>query len=126
MPTGYIDPQTLQVSPKAPVEANATSATLTVANMGKIQTNTGAVGAVALTLPAAADAAGCAFRVYITAAQPVTIEPGGVTEKIYLGGDGVANKHLAIAGVIGNFAELYSDGETWLVTYHSGVATKEA
>lgn len=123
--TGYMVPDPPRIAPNATVEANAASATLTAANMGKIQTNTGASGTVALTLPSAAVVAGLGLKVQVTAAQVVQLVP--VTgEKIFLGGSGVASKYCQIAGVIGNYIDIFSDGVQWLVIDYSGVATKEA
>ncbi len=122
--TGYLVPAPPFVSPKATVVAKAANATLTVADMGKQITNTGAAAGITLTLPAAADAAGTGFRVQVTVAQAVTLDPG--TGKIYLGGSGVADKNCVIAGVIGNYADVHSDGVDWLVVAYSGVVTKEA
>ncbi len=122
--TGYLVPAPPFVSPKATVAAHAANATLTDADMGKQHTNTGAAAGITLTLPSAADAAGCSFRVQVTVAQAVTLDP--LTGKIYLGGSGVADKTLGIAGVIGNYADVYSDGVDWMVTHYSGVLTKEA
>ena len=125
MPMGYDYPALLRVSAKATVEANANSATLTAANFGKIQTNTGAGANVALTLPAASAVAGCAVRAAVTAAQTIQFIPA-TGEKIYLNGSGAADKYVQIAGVIGNFIEVYSDGVDYVVTAYSGVATKQA
>jgi hypothetical protein len=125
MPTGYYAPVPPQVSAKATVVAKAADATLTVADFGKQITNTGAAGTVVLTFPKAADAAGCSIRVQITVAQIVRVLP--VTgESVYLGGSGVASKYLNIAGVIGNYCDIYSNGESYEVTAYSGVVTKEA
>jgi hypothetical protein len=125
MPTGYMVPLPPVVAPNATVEANTADATLTVANFGKIQTNTGASGAVVLTLPAASTAAGCALKVQLTVAQIVRLTPA-TGEKIFLGGSGVASKYAAIAGVIGNFLDLFCDGVSYHVVNYSGVVTKEA
>lgn len=122
---GYMVPPTPLVNPKATVVAKAADATLTTANVsGNNITNTGASGTITLTLPSAANAAGCAVRIQLTVAQIVRADPSG-TEKVYLGGDGAAGKYVQIAGVIGNSAVLYSDGVDWLVTSYSGVLTKE-
>ena len=124
--TGYIIPQPPLVSPKATVVAQAATATLTAAQCsGKINTNTGAGAGIVLTLPAASSVAGCAFRVQLTVAQTVTLTPA-TGEKIYLGGSGVASKYALIAGVIGNFVDVYCDGVDYLITSYSGVVTKEA
>ena len=123
--TGYIIPKPPTMSPKASVEAHAADATLTATNFGKIQTNTGAAATVTLTLPKASDCTGCAIKFQVTAAQIVRVLP--VTgERVYLGGSGVASKYLNIAGVIGNYVDLFSDGEDFLVLGYSGILTKEA
>jgi len=107
------------------VKANASTATMKDYDFEKNNTNTGAVGTVALTLPVAASLKGQKTRIQLTAAQIVQLLPA-TGEKIYLGGDGVASKYLNIAGVIGNYAEVYCDGTSFYVTGYSGVLTKEA
>jgi hypothetical protein len=123
--TGYLVPQPPQVSPKATVEANAADAALTVANFGKIQTNTGASGTVVLTLPAASTVAGCSLKVQLTAAQIVRLTPAS-GEKVFLGGSGAASKYLQVAAAIGNYVDICCDGVDFLVMHYSGVLTKEA
>lgn len=123
--TGYFANDPMLVRPDATVQANAASATLTVANSGKIQTNTGASGAIVLTLPAVANAAGTGFKFQATAAQTIELLPQS-GEAIFLGGSGVVTKYALIAGVIGNFVDLYCDGAKWLIWNYSGVVTKEA
>lgn len=123
--TGYMIPDPPTLAPNATVEANAASATLTVANFGKIQTNTGSSGTVALTLPAASTVAGCGLKVQVTVAQIVQLVPAS-GEKVFLGGSGVASKYCQIAATIGNFLDLYCDGVQYLVMNYSGVVTKEA
>lgn len=125
MPTGVYVPPPPCVAANATVEANTADATLTAANAGKIQTNTGASGAVVLTLPAVATVAGLAFKIQVTVAQVMQFKPA-TGEKVFLGGSGVASKYVQIAGVIGNFIEIFSDGVQYHVTNYSGVATKEA
>lgn len=113
------------VPPTASVVAKTASGNITSTNFNKNITNTGASGTIALALPAAASYAGKVLRVQITVAQIVRLTPAS-GEAIYLGGSGVAGKYLQIAGVIGNFADIYCDGTQWLVTGYSGVLTKEA
>lgn len=113
------------ISPKASVSAKDATATLATTDFNKILTNTGASGTVVLTLPAAANVSGDGIKVQITVAQIVQLTPA-TGEKIYLGGSGVASKYLNIAGVIGNYADIYSDGTDYIVTNYSGVLTKEA
>ncbi|MBN2118507.1 MAG: hypothetical protein JW730_18180 [Anaerolineales bacterium] len=88
-------------------------------------TNTGAGASIDITLPAAASAAGMSIHVQITAAWPVVLIPAS-GESIYLGGSGVADEKLTIAGVIGNYADIYCDGERYLVFDYNGVLTKAA
>jgi hypothetical protein len=76
-------------------------------------------------MPAAALAAGLSLKVQLTVAQIVDLTPAA-GEKIFLGGSGVATKYCSIAGVIGNFLDLYCDGTDYLVVNYSGVVTKEA
>lgn len=113
------------ISPKATVSAQAATATLATTDFNKILTNTGTSGTVVLTLPAAASVAGSGIKIQVTVAQIVRLTPA-TGEKVYLGGSGVASKYLNIAGVIGNYADVYSDGTDYIVTSYSGVLTKEA
>ena len=107
------------------VSAQADTATLTSSDFDKVITNTGASDAITLTLPAAQDVEGQSIKVQLTAAKIVNLSPAS-TEAIYLWGDGVVNKDLIIAGVIGNYVDIHSDGTQYLVTGYSGVVTKEA
>jgi len=113
------------VDPTATVDAQSTNAVLTSTSFGKNVTNTGATGTITWTLPAAADVIGKVLRVQVTAAQITRLVPA-TGEKIYLGGDGVANKYAQVAGTVGNYADVYSDGTDYLVIGYSGVLTKEA
>jgi hypothetical protein len=107
------------------VTAKAATGNLAIADYGVNLTNTGAGAAIVLTLLAAASAAGMALRVHILAAFTVTLTPQ-TGEKIYLHGSGVASKYLLIAGVIGNYVDLFCDGEKYIVVNCNGVVTKEA
>lgn len=107
------------------VKANTSTATMKDYDFEKNNTNTGAADTIVLTLPAASSLAGKKCRFQITVAQIVQVKPA-TGEKIYLGGDGVASKYLAIAGTIGNYAEIYCDGTNFYVTAYSGVLTKES
>jgi len=113
------------LSPKATVATNATTGSIATADFPKNNTNTGSTATMVLTLPAAADVKDKFMRVQLTAAQIVQLVPAS-GEKIYLGGSGAADKYLQIAAVIGNYAELYSDGIDFLVMGYSGVLTKES
>lgn len=107
------------------VKANAATAAMNDYDFEKNNTNTGASGAIVLTLPAASSLKDKKTRIQLTVAQTVTLTPQ-TGEKIYLGGDGTASKYLLIAGVIGNYAEVYCDGTSFYVTAYSGVLTKES
>jgi len=113
------------VAPHVAANAKAATATLTASDFGKNITNTGASGTTVLTLPSASAVRGKCARFQTTVAQIVTLSPVS-TEAVFLGGNGVVNKDLLIAGVIGNYADVYSDGTRFLVTGYSGVVTKEA
>ena len=109
----------------ATVQAEAATTTLVAADFGLNLTNTGASGAVVYTLPAASAVAGKCARINITAAHQVSLSPVAA-DAIYLGGNGVDNKDVVIAGVIGNYVDLFSDGTNFFVTGYSGVVTKQA
>jgi hypothetical protein len=123
--SGLQVPPVPMVDPAAAVVAYDADAALALADYGKNITNTGAVGTVVLTLLPAAQAAGLPFRVYLTVDQIVQLLPT-TGESIYLAGDGVASKYLDIAAVIGNYVDVFCDGEKYLVQDYSGVVTKEA
>ena len=123
--TGIMVPAPPTLAADATVEANAGSATMALANFGKIQTNTGASATIVLTLPKAADVAGMVIRAAVLAAFIVRFTPVS-GEKVFLNGSGVASKYVNIAAVIGNFCDLYSDGVQFHVTNYAGVVTKEA
>lgn len=99
--------------------------TLTDLKNERIINNTGAGGTIVLTLPAVAKAKGYILLVNVLAAQIVRALPQ-TGEIINYNGSAVVTKYLNIAGVIGNFAEIYSDGTQWIVVNANGVVTKEA
>jgi hypothetical protein len=110
--------------PSASVVAHATTAPVTNTIASKNHTNTGAAAPTVITLPSADTMALQGFRYYLTVAQQVSLSPLA-TERIYLAGSGVLDKDLVIAGVIGNYADVYSDGASWYCVGHSGAVTKE-
>lgn len=125
MPSGYYRPQPQMVAANAAIVAHAANAVLVAADFGKHHTNTGAAAGITLTLPAASAVAGLAVRAVVLVAQTIQLIPatGGA---IYLNGSGVADKYAQIAGVIGNYIEVYSDGVVYHATVVNGVATKQA
>ena len=99
--------------------------TVLAADFGSILTNTGAAGTVVFTLPSAVTYPGTVLRFHLFAAQIVRLLP--VTgQAVNLNSSAVVTKYLNIAGVIGNYCEIVSDGTQWLVTQYAGVVTKEA
>ena len=118
--------------PVMPVMSSAATAlaktgdyTVLAADFGKILTNTGASGTVVFTLPSAVTYPGTVLRFHLFAAQIVRLLP--VTgQAVCLNSSVVVTKYLNIAGVIGNYCEIVSDGTQWLVTQYAGVVTKEA
>jgi|GEM_PF-3776739 len=113
------------VDGKSARQPEASTTALVLADFDNNIDNVGAGGAVVYTLPAVADVKGLALSIFVGAAQQISLSPAS-GEKVYLFGDGVATKDLIIAGVIGNFVELYSDGTDYVVTKANGVVTKEA
>lgn len=111
------------VNPAATVTSFAATATATLAQLSKNWDNTGAAGTVTITLPAAKDARGKIVSIYLAVAQIVQLQPIA-TDRVYLVGSGVLNKYLQLAGVIGNYATIYSDGTNWYCLAYSGVITK--
>ncbi len=122
---GYLVPEPPMVPPNATVVPHDAGATLTVSDFAKIHTNTGDIDSQEHILPAAKDAAGCSIRFATLVAAAIVLAPVS-GEKIFLAGSGVADEKLTIAGVIGNYAEIYSDGAQYHVVDYDGVLTKAA
>jgi hypothetical protein len=101
--------------------------TVTVADLSTptIFNNAADDGTQTLSLPAVALAKGKVIRAHCLAAQIIRLDASG-TESINLHGSAVAGKYVQLAGVIGNYIELFCDGTQWIVTGYSGVVTKEA
>lgn len=109
---------------KAPV-AKTADYTIVAADSDTIFTNTAAGGTIVFTLPSAKTSHGVVFRFHAFAAQVIRALPVA-GEAINLNGSAVVTKYLNLAGVIGSYMDLYSDGAQWLVPAFSGVVTKEA
>lgn len=114
-----------QVRPDAEVSAQPATATLTSDDFGKNLTNTGASGTITLTLPPASENPFKIFRFIHTVSEIVNLSPQS-DDAIFLGGDGVDDKDLILAGIIGNYVDVYCDGVNYLVTGYSGVVVKES
>lgn len=113
------------MSSAATALAKTANYTVVAADFGKILTNTAAAGTIVFTLPSAVTYPGAVLRFHLFAAQIVRLLP--VTgQAVALNSSAVVTKYLNIAGVIGNYCEIVSDGTQWLVTTYSGVVTKEA
>ena len=116
------------LSGRGPIEFTAKTAAYTVLTTenGTGFTNTGAAGAITLTLPAATVGLHYYFRVSV--AQELRIDPDG-TETISLPSDGVpgaAGKYLT-ANAIGETVHLVcAVAGSWSVFGHTGTWTAEA
>ena len=87
--------------------------------------NSGDNGTLVFTLPAVADAKGRVVRVAALAAQVIRLDPA-TGEAVNYNGSAVVSKYVNLAGVIGNYIELFCDGVQWIVTQSNGVVTKES
>lgn len=116
-----IDPRTATVATKT------ADYTVTVADLSTptIFNNAGDDGTQTLTLPSVALSRGKVIRAHALAAQIIRIDPAG-TEAVNYNGSAVAGKYVQLAGVIGNYIELFCDGTQWIVTQANGVVTKES
>lgn len=111
------------VDPTGTPTAHTASATLVVADYNTIHTNTAAGASITLTLPAASTVSNKMLKIQLLAAQTVVLTPAS-GEKIFLGGNGVADSTATVAGVIGNYVDVYCDGASHMITGYSGVITK--
>lgn len=103
------------------VYAHASTATISSNELyGGTLTNTGASGAVVLTLPA--PAVGMHFRVWLTAAQDVDINPANGTQILSL--TNATGDAISSAATIGNSIELVAlSTTTWAAFATSGTWT---
>ena len=111
------------VSPDQAPTAKTAAYPVVAADMFKLFTNTGAGADTPFTLPDPSTVGGCSLKFAVTTANTISVLPpsGG---KIYLNGSGTADQKVVIAAVVGNFADVFSDGSSWLVINYSGVLTK--
>lgn len=100
------------------VVAKAATATLTAAEChGSLITNTGATGAIVLTLPT--PAVGMRFSVWLTVAQDVDLNPANGTQILAL--TNAAGDAISSAATIGNAIELVAISATqWVAFSASG------
>lgn len=114
------------IDPTLTPTALATTAAVTAAQIaGQNLTNTGAGGGTVYTLPKANTMPNQGFRFYVTVAQTSAFSPVA-TEYVALAGSKVVNKDLQISAVVGQFVDVYSNGENWVCWNHSGIVIKEA
>lgn len=111
----------------ATVTTKTADYTITVADVSTptIFNNSGDSGTMVLTLPSVSAAKGKVVRVHLLAAQIVRLLPVS-GQAVNYNGSAVVTKYLNIAGVIGNYVEVFCDGTQWVVTQANGVVTKEA
>lgn len=126
MSTGLITVPPPRVDPTGTPVALATATTLVAAtHHNKNLTNTGASATLEHQMLSAAAYQGDVVKFAATAAQIARFQPAS-GEAIYYNGDGVDDKYVQLAGVIGNFIEMQSNGADWIVIRANGVVTKEA
>ena len=123
--SGYLIPEPSLIAGDATVVEHAAGATLTASSFKKIHTNTGDGDSQENVLPAAADVAGECIRFVCTAAFDIVVAPAS-GEKIWSHGSGTADEKLTIAGALGAYADIYSDGVDYLVFDSNGILTKAA
>ncbi len=108
------------------VSAEAATATLVADDLSwLVVTNTGASGAITLTLPAASTLTWKYFTVTVLAAQIVNLSPVA-TDWVFLNGSWVDNKDLILAWTIWTSATIYSNWSDFMVVSHTSWVTKEA
>ena len=99
----------------ATVTTKTADYTILSTELNRVFNNSGDDGTTVLTLPTVYGNAGKALKIHVLAAQIVRALP--VTgQAVNLNGSAVVTKYLNIAGVIGNYADLYCDGYQWIVT----------
>lgn len=111
----------------ATVTTKTADYTITVADLATptIFNNLGDAGNLVYTLPAVANSKGKVVRIHALAAQTQQADPQS-GEAVNYNGSAVVSKYAQLAGVIGNYMELFCDGTQWIVTQANGVVTKEA
>ncbi len=113
---------------EAETETKTSNYTITVEDVKKptIFDNSGTSSVIELTLPNAKDVMGGVVRAYaLHGTHEIKLKPAS-GEKVNYNGDAVEDKYAELASVIGNYIEVVSDGEEWVVTEANGVVTKQA
>ena len=122
----YLMPAFPTINPRTATVSNKTSDyTITDDDLiaPTIFTNSTAGGQVVFTLPAVLESKAKVVRVSLLAAQAVRFDPQR-GEIVNYNGDAVIHADATLAGVIGNYMELFCDGVQWIVTEVNGVLTK--
>lgn len=102
---------------------NGVSNTLAAADVNGVINNTGATTTLSVALPSAASSDNKSLKVCVSVASTVLVWPA-TGDSIYLNGSGTANKAVSIPGTVGNYADLYCDGNQWMVVGYSGALVK--
>jgi len=107
----------------APVRAIVSDTVLTQDDLFTVINNEGSGGALVVTLPNPVESREGVIRFAIIDAQNISIYPypGGV---VALNGDVDTGEYVDLPDTVGNYAELYCDGEKWQVTHYSGSLSK--
>ena len=102
------------------VTVDADGKTLTIAETGSVQTNTGATGATAFTLPEASTAIGVEYTFIVGVAQELRITPAS-GDKINHAGTLAADAEYYTANAIGEVCQLIClDAVQWVVISETG------
>lgn len=100
--------------------------TLKPKDTGAIINNTGATGAVTITLPAGARI-GNKFKFRVNAAQELRIDPGLPTDSIVLSGLSPSAGEYVTANAAGEYVDLeYIGNNTWFASNIGGTWTEES
>ncbi len=113
---------TLDVT-EAKTENKTGAHTITIDEVKEPTIFTNTTASIVLTLPKAKDVRGGVVRAYVTATETIQLEPA-TGEKVNYNGNDTVDENAQIAGVVGNYMEVVSDGDEWVVTKANGVVTK--
>lgn len=98
--------------------------TLTIAESGSVQTNAGAVGAAAWTLPEASTAIGVHYNFIVMAAQELRVTPAG-GDVININGTAAAAAEYWTANLAGESLHLIAvDAANWIAISYTGTWTE--
>ena len=99
--------------------------TLKPKDTGCVVNNTGASGAITVTLPAGARIGDC-FEIMVNAAQEIRVDPGLSTDSIVLTGLSPSAGEYVTANAAGEYATFtYIGNSTWFASNIGGTWTEE-